>query len=231
MRLLHIHYVLDGKRRGYQFIESTRDLDPAHLKTLWQNAFPRGQGWGDPALVGAMALKSFTLDDNLIAACETTITDQRDEAGRMGIRTAVIRLMNATEHAAYLQTRIAQLPPDTVAAAERGLYSHDWELLFRKVRDFDQPRTLWKPQTILTCMYTAGNWHFVEACILLLVTRATLLTNLIELTPKINPFADRAIPFTTLALDHREESRITAIPSNKLGDVAAIDVCPHPLIP
>ena len=58
--------------------------------------------------------------------------------------------------------------------------------------------------------------RFVEACILLLATRSTLLTNLIEISPAINPFADRILSFTTLALDYREEGRIVALPLDKM---------------
>ncbi len=226
-RILHIDYVLEGGRRGYQFTEPTRDLDPALVKAIWQGAMPRGSAWGDAAYVGAVSLKSFPVDDRHMAACEVTITDQADELGRRGIRKAIIHLLTLDEHAAYLRERLAAIPEEIVQHAEKRLYSREWELLFRKYSDLHQPRTLIKPQTVLAHDYTPANWRFVEACILLLVTRATLLTNLIEITPKLNPFADRALSFTTLALDPRGEGRIVAVPVDRvkaLGGVPYIDL-------
>jgi hypothetical protein len=111
-----------------------------------------------------------------------------------------------------MKQRLSQLPAQTTAQAEARLNSRDWQLLFRKNREAKRPKTMIKPQTILAYPYYTATWHFVEACILLLASRQTLLTNLIEVSPKVNPFADRVLSFTTLALDYQDEGRIVAMP-------------------
>lgn len=225
MRELSIGYLLEGTRRGYSFITPTDGLDPDALKTIWRGAMPRGQGWEN--YTEAASLKCFPLESGEAVACEVTLTDLQDEMGRRGIRQADIHLMTNGEYRRYLLDRLQALPPDITAEAERKLYSREWELLFKKYRDAKKPKTIVKPQTILAYPYSAEGWSFVEACILLLATRSTLLTNLIEISPAINPFADRVLSFTTLALDYREEGRIVALPLDKLRsfeDVPYIDL-------
>lgn len=212
MRQLTIDYVLDGRRRGYSFTSSTDHFDAEALKTIWRNAMPRGQGWGEPIFRNARSLKCFPLPSGEVAFCQTIITDKRDEVGRSGIRQTVIDVMTVGEYEEYIKQRLSQLPAQTTAEAEIRLNSRDWQLLFRKNREAKRPKTMIKPQTILAYPYHAAAWEFVEACILLLASRQTLLTNLIEVSPRVNPFADRVLSFTTLALDYQDEGRIVAMP-------------------
>ncbi len=226
MQTLTLEYVLEGRQRGYQFTSSTQGISPDLLKQIWRLVMPRGKSWSDPAYRAARSLKCFTLDETgrgLAAACEVTGTDQVDEVGRTGIRKALIHLHTWDEHTAYLNARLTSLPADTVARAEKQLYSREWQLLFRKHRDRARADGLVKPQTVLSYPYSTEGWAFVEACLLLLVTRATLLTNLIELSPKINPFADRVLSFTTLALEPRDEGRLIALPAGS----PALRAVPH----
>lgn len=208
-----LDYVLEGERRGYAFMPQPEGLAPAVVSALWRQAMPRGQGWDDPVLADARSLKVFLLPDGQAALSEVTTTALRDEAGRGGIRRAAITVTNAAGLLALLSARLEAMPADVVAAAERRLMSRELALMFRKQRDLGKPRSLVKPQTILAYPYTTpAAWGFVEACLLLLATRATLLTNLIEVDPAINPFADRVVSFTTLTLEHHEEGRIVALP-------------------
>jgi hypothetical protein len=225
MRELEIGYVLEGTRRGYGFTTPTDGLDPDALKAIWRGAMPRGQGWD--AYTGTPALKCFPLDSGEAVLCAVSVTDMQDEVGRRGIRQARIVVESPAEFRRDLLNRLYALPQETVADAERKLYSREWELLFKKYRDTKKPKSFIKPQTILAYPYSAAGWPFVEACILLLVTRSTLLTNLIEISPAINPFADKILSFTTLALDYREEGRIVALPLEKIRafpDVPYIDI-------
>jgi hypothetical protein len=225
MRELSIGYVLEGARRGYSFTSPTDGVDSDALKAVWRGAMPRGQGWEQ--FPSATALKCFPLDTGEAAVCDVALTDLQDEVGRKGIRRATIKILPPDEYQKHLLERLHALPKTTVAHAERKLYSREWELLFRKYRDARKPRSFLKPQTILAHPYSVKDWRFVEACILLLATRSTLLTNLIEISPAINPFADRILSFTTLALDYREEGRIVALPLDRMRaftDVPYIDI-------
>lgn len=228
MRTLTLDYVLNGDRRGYSFTTPTDDLPSDTVKTLWRTAMPRGQGWDEPRFVGARSIKCFAVPSGDAAICDVTVTDLRDELGRRGIRRAEITVLTPRDYQINLKERLARLPANIVAEAERRLTSREWALLFRKYRDANKPKSLVKPQTILAYPFAqAADWTFIEACLLLLATRATLLTNLIEVDRSINPFADRVLSFTTLALDHREEGRIVALPLDKarsLGDVPFIDL-------
>lgn len=225
MQTLTLDYVLEGRQRGYQFTSPTTGIPPDMLKRIWRSAMPRGKAWGDPRFRGASSLKCFTLDESgkgRVAACEVSGTDQVDELGRTGIRRARIHIFTFEQHAAYLAARLEAVPAAITQEAERKLRSRDWELLFRKHSDARRPATLWKPQTILVSEYTPEKWQFVEACLLLLVTRSTFLTNLIELTPKFNPFADKALAFTTLALDPDDDGRLIALPADRAAHLNGI---------
>jgi hypothetical protein len=223
MVALRLEYVLTGRQRGYQFTSDTRGVPPEQLKRIWRHAIPRGSSWSDPAYRGARALKCFALDDTgagRVAVCDVIGTDQVDEVGRTGIRRAEIHVMTIADYDAHVRERLARCTPDVTREAERRLNAHNWELLLKKqMSDGHSPL---KPQTVFTADYSPENWQIVEACLLLLATRATLLTNLIELTPKINPFADRVLSFTTLALDARDESRLVAIPAARAAHLKGV---------
>jgi hypothetical protein len=222
MRQLTIDYILDGRRRGYNFTTPTNGIDADTLKTIWRNAMPRGQGWSADVYRGARSLKCFALSSGEVAICETIITDLRDELGREGIRRTVIDIATMNDYMDRVRDRLSAIPRYLVAHAEGKLVSHEWQLLFKKNWEAKRPKTMLKPQTILAYPYHGESWQFVEACILLLATRATLLTNLIELSPKVNPFADRVLSFTTLALDYQEEGRIVALPLEKAREFDGI---------
>lgn len=227
MRQLTIEYVLEGRRRGYNFTTPTDGIDLETLKAIWRGAMPRGQGWGADEYRGARSLKCFPLPSGEVAVCETTITDLRDELGRSGIRRTVIDLMTIRVYADYLKGKLNELPQQLIAQAEAKLSSRDWQLLFKKNREAKRPKSMIKAQTILAYPYRSAEWQFVEACILMLATRSTLLTNLIEMSPKVNPFADRVLSFTTLALDYQDEGRIIAVPLEKACEfdgVSFIDI-------
>jgi hypothetical protein len=210
MRELVIDYLLEGQRRGYTIISPTDGIPPENVKAIWREAMPRGQAWNE--YIGARSLKCWVLPGGEAALCEVRVTRRADEAGRTGIRQAHVHVGTAAEIHAVLLNRLAALPAAVVSDAERKLASKEWQLLFRKHREAHAPRRMLKPQTILSRPYSAEGWSFVEACILLLATRATLLTNLIEVSPRINPFADRLLSFTTLALDVRDETRLVGVP-------------------
>ncbi len=207
---LTIDYLLEGQRRGYNFTSPTDAVNPDALKQIWRSAMPRGQGWGEGRFQGANTLKTIELPRAEIAVCDVQVTDLRDEVGRTGIRRAQIEIMTVQDAQQHLIERLHQLPSEIVRSAETRLGSREWQLLFKKHRDGN--RNVFKPQSILAYPYSGDGWQFMEACLLLLVTRSTFLTNLIEVTPKVNPFADKLISFTTLALDFREENRLIAMP-------------------
>lgn len=226
MPQLTIGYLLEGTRRGYNFTSPTDGVAPETLKAVWRGAIPRGQGWDK--YPDAVSLKCFPLQSGEAAICDVALTNMQDEVGRRGIRHATINVLPPAAYQRLLVDRLHALPLALVQEAERRLTSREWELLFRKYRDSKKPKTIIKPQTILAYPYSADGWRFVEACILLLATRSTLLTNLIEISPAINPFADRLLSFTTLALDYREEGRIVALPLDKVQafDVPFINLSP-----
>ncbi|HLU09749.1 MAG TPA: hypothetical protein VK003_08780 [Oceanobacillus sp.] len=220
MRQLTIDYILEGRRRGYNFTTPTDGIDAETVKAIWRGAMPRGQGWG--AYRDARSLKCFALPSGEVAICETTITDMRDELGRSGIRRTVIDIVTARTYVENLKHRLNTLPQELIAQAEAKLSSREAQLLFKKNREAKRPKSMIKPQTILAYPYSAEGWQFVEACILLLATRSTLLTNLIEMSPKVNPFADRVLSFTTLALDYQDEGRIVAMPLERVRELDGV---------
>lgn len=228
MQTLTLDYLLEGDRRGYSFTTPTDDVSPDNVKALWRGAMPRGQKWGENRFVGSRSLKVFALPSGEAAICDVLTTDLTDELGRRGIRRTEITVLTARECQAALTQRLAALPTPIVSDAERRLTSREWSLLFRKYREGKKPKSLVKPQTVLAYPFDHnGGWRFVEACMLLLATRSTLLTNLIEVDPAVNPFADRLLSFTTLALDPLEAGRIVAIPldiTRTLNDVPFIDL-------
>jgi len=226
---LALDYALTGQRRGYT-LGPAGAVPPDVYRIIWRQALPRGQGWDAPAYRGARALKCFAIDDRMAALSAITITDRRDEMGRGGIRQAVIHYGTHDEIRRALRDRLDQLSPLIVHRAESALTSRAWALLFK--RHWESTRGL-KPQTVLVFPYVEARWPFIEACLLLLATRATLLTNLIELSPTVNPFADKLLSFTTLALDPRDETRLVAIPAGApaLAGVPYVDLSSAPSSP
>ena len=112
MSQLIIEYNLNGseRERGYQFTTSTNGYDPRVIKTIWRNAMPRGQGWGD--FTAARSIKTFELENGQIAVSHVTVTDLVDENGRKGIRRAEIDIMTKAAYAHHLRFRWLGYPAD-----------------------------------------------------------------------------------------------------------------------
>ena len=200
MQQLVIEYVFEGHQRGYNITSATNGLDQTTLKTIWRRAMPRGQGWG--RYIGARALKCFPLDDGLVAVSEVTVTDQRDESDRAGIRRAVIDLMDRRDYLAYLDNRLLNLPPEVRVQVDRlPSFTQRAKIMNRALPGVNK-----NPQMILSYPYTnPHHWLVIEGLVLKLA-----------LSP-IGPMRrwGRVIPFTTLALDYREESLLVVLPESK----------------
>ncbi|MGQ9888326.1 MAG: hypothetical protein ACUVSX_07540 [Aggregatilineales bacterium] len=196
MRQLVIEYVLEGHRRGYNFTSPTAGFADEVLRTVWRSAMPRGQGWNAPAYVGARALKSFLVGD-FVAVSQVTVTDQRDDSGRGGIRRAVVDVMTFSEYTAYLHERLRAYPPDVQAALER------LPTLAQRARIMNRAMKQSK-QLVLAQAYDGPRaWQVVEGLVIKLA---------LSPFPPV-PRNGRIVPFTTLALDHRDESALVALPA------------------
>lgn len=205
MQPLVLEYVFEGHQRGYNFTSPTRGYSDTALKTIWRSAMPRGQGWN--AYVGARALKSFLLDDGRMALSEVTVTDLRDESGRGGIRRAVIQVMYPGAYSEYLKDRLRRYPHAIQSQVERWpSFGQRKRLLERGVRG--------AAQTVCTYAYTSpDDWQTAEAITLKLATSPGLLLR------------SGLLPFTTLALDYRDESPLVVLPADraaKLNGVATL---------
>jgi hypothetical protein len=210
MHKLIIEYVLDGKRPGYNFRPPTDGFDDATLKAVWRSAMPRGQGWGTDSFLGSRSVKTFPIDRSRMAVSEVLVTGQQDEQGRRGIRRAEITVMNHSAYLAHLQARLKHYPKPVQDAAERRLNRFVW----RRIVDRALLRS--GQQIVLAHPYRhADDWQLVEALILHLVTSKRM--RLIEGWGFTSPF-------TTLALDHRDESRIVALPLDKTGKIRKASV-------
>ncbi|MBZ0289190.1 MAG: hypothetical protein K8I30_16335, partial [Anaerolineae bacterium] len=117
MNRLVLEYVFEGHQRGYNFTSPTRQFSDAILKAIWRTAMPRGQGWG--GYQGAQSLKTFGLEGGGVAVADVTVTDQRDESGRAGIRRAVIDVMPRDKYHEFLQQRWQGYHPAVRTHAEQ----------------------------------------------------------------------------------------------------------------
>ncbi len=205
MSKLVIEYVFEGQHRGYNFTSATDDYSEAILKTIWRQAMSKGRGWGDGVFVGARSIKAFPLPDDQIAVSKITVTDLTDESGRRGIRRAEIDVMPPQVYHHHLQSRITAYPADVQARAKvhyNQLHDH-----FPRLK-----RTM--PLILAQHFKTQRDWWTIEALILKLVTKPLRQMKRWE----------RVIPFTTLALDHRDESRIIAVPTAKANSITQVPV-------
>jgi hypothetical protein len=201
MNRLVIEYSLQGHQRGYNFTTSTRSFDEQTLRTIWRNAMPRGQGWGEATYQGARSIKYFPLPDGRAAVSEVTVTDLQDENGRRGIRRAVIDIMSPAVFVHHLASRLDSYPQETTSLAETN-YLH----LRKSLPKLKRTKAL-----ILTHHYqTERSWWLVEALVLRLAA-----------TPPA-PLRKwgSVLPFTTLALDHRDESPVVALPAACAGQIS-----------
>ncbi len=200
MPQLILEYVLEGHQRGYNFTSSTKGFSDDILKAIWRSAMPRGQGWG--SYEGARSLKCFMLEGGGVALSDVTVTDQRDESGRSGIRRAVIDVLSVSASIDYLERRFRNYPQSVQAQAEKKLSVG----LRARLMDKSMPRPNKTPQIILSHSYaTPADWEVVEAMIVKLA-----------LSPVMTMLRwGKVIPFTTLALDYREESRLVVLPEDR----------------
>ncbi|GAB4513623.1 MAG: hypothetical protein OHK0046_14570 [Anaerolineae bacterium] len=197
--MLVIEYVMEGHQRGYNFTTPTAGYDEATLKTIWRQAMARGQGWGAPVYTGARAIKSFPLPDGQFAVSEVIVTDLEDEGGRRGIRRAEIEVMPPRLYALHLESRLAGYPADIRAeAARKAVICSQRANRLKK----DMPLVITAPYT------TPRAWWLVEALILTLAV-----------TPRGALQRWGVVPFTTLALDYRGESRMVALPEERTNVV------------
>jgi hypothetical protein len=191
MRQLVIEYVLEGHQRGYNFTSSTQGFHDDVLKSIWRRAMPRGQGWGAAIYAGARSIKTFLLEDGRAALSEVVVTDMRDESGRGGIRRAVVSVMQAGEYLEVLQSRLGEYADPLRAQIERRTI----------------PSIRGEKQIILSHPYMhAQQWQMIEA----LMIRGAL-----RLASDGLFRSGRIIPFTTLALDYRDEGLMVALPEEK----------------
>lgn len=209
MRQLVIEYVFEGHKRGYNFTSPTNGFNDDTLKTVWRSAMPKGQGWGADVYVGARSLKCFKLPDGRIALAESIVTGLRDESGRGGIRRTAVEIMQPGEYRDALAVRLQAFP----------------EVIQRELRRkprFGESRRVPKikgdDQIILSYPYRdSQGWQGVEALMLKAAWD--------ELDKRWTQ--GRVIPFTTLALEYREESQLVALPESRAGELG---VETYPLI-
>lgn len=211
MRQLVIEYLLEGRHRGYNFTSPTRGFDEGTLKRIWRTAMPRGQGWSAEQYTGATSLKCFPLDDQTVALSHVTITDMCDEQGRRGIRRAVIDVMSADEGIEHIRHRLASFPDEIQAQFEKKPTLRQWKAIL----DRAAPKVKGSNQIILVHPYTGGEtWQTMEALVLKLA---------ISCLAALRHWG-KIIPFTTMALDYRDESRIVALPAQQAQHIQDIPV-------
>jgi hypothetical protein len=204
---LVIEYVLEGYRRGYNFTSPTNGYPDDVLKAIWRRAMPRGQGWGAPEFIGARSLKCFPLGRDRMALSEVIVTAQVDENGRAGIRRAVVSVLTPTACVEALRARLSAYPPSALAALERKPSLGEW----KRIVDQALPKLYGDGQLVFSAPFTsAESWQVLEAMIVkVAISRVGTLTH-----------GGRMLPFTTLALDYHDESRLVGIPAQSLPETA-----------
>jgi hypothetical protein len=205
MSRLTIEYVLNGHRRGYNFTSPTHLYAEETLRFIWRTAMPRGQGWGSDQYIGARSLKCFRLPDERIAMAEVTVTDMTDESGRRGIRRALIDVMTPLVFGHHLRSRLSGYPAPVLVAAKSQF--NELSRRMPKVKQ-DQSVIISQPFT------TPQAWWPVEATILMVCAQP----------PARLQKHPQPISFTTLALDHRAESVVVAMPEEKAETVTDMPV-------
>jgi hypothetical protein len=207
MPKLVIEYQLDGKRPGYAFASPAPAVDERTLKTIWRQAMPRGQGWGNPTYAGAQSVKTFRVDKGHFAVSTAIVTDQRDESGRGGIRRAEIEVMSTAAYLQFLQGRIGRYPGALQQAADRRLTHTFWQQVLDKLTPKLRPHR----QIVLAYPYHDPDaWALMEVLVMKVATSRRI---------RLIKGWGAANSFTTLALDYREESSIVALPLARAREV------------
>ena len=200
MRQLVLEYVFEGHKRGYNITSPTNGFNDDTLKTVWRNAMPRGQGWGADAYVGARSLKSFPLPDGRIALADVNVTGLKDESGRGGIRKAVVDIMQPGEYLDILRARFNRYPQNVQLEASR-------KPGFGRRR---MPKVQGDAQVVLAHPYTTSDqWQSIEALI---------LYEALELLDR-RWLGGKYFPFTTLALEYRDESQVVVLPESRANEL------------
>jgi hypothetical protein len=199
MSRLIIEYVLDGYRRGYNFTSPTQGIAAELLAQVWRMAMPRGQGWAVPLYRDAVALKCFPVSEQQVALSIVSVTDLADENGRRGIRRALIDLYTVDACRDQLQERLEAYPEAIRRYVEKkpGFWQRHQILERAQSNSRDSQAILARPYV------DTGDWQYVEAIIVKLALGGG----------KRSPI----VPFTTLALDHRDETRLVGIPAQQLS--------------
>ena len=206
MTQLVIEYVFEGHQRGYNFTSPTDHVDDDTLKHIWRNAMPRGQGWGD--FIGARSLKAFPVDDAKIALADVMVTDLQDERGRKGIRRATVALFSEMDYFAHLQDRLSHYSESIRARAEDRLTICKRTNIISKTL----PKFRRDAQLILVRPFKTPDDHQVMEA----------FSIMLALEPVISMKRwGGIVPFTTLALDHHEESRMVVIPESRSQKISA----------
>ncbi len=202
MRQLTLEYVFEGHKRGYNITSATNGFNDDTLKTVWRNAMPRGQGWGADVYVDAHSLKSFPLPDGRLALADVNVTGLRDESGRGGIRKAVVDIMQPGEYLDALRARLGRYPQNVQIEASR-------KPGFGRRR---MPKVQGDSQVVLAHPYhSVDAWQLVEAII---------LTEALELLDR-RWLGGKYFPFTTLALEYRDESQVVVLPESRANELQA----------
>ncbi|MFO7322574.1 MAG: hypothetical protein DIU68_012645 [Chloroflexota bacterium] len=210
MKQLTIEYVFEGHRRGYNITSTRGNIDDATQKLVWRNAMPRGQGWGAAEFTGARSLKCFPVSEREQALAEVYVTDLEDEHGRRGIRRAVVDILPVAECAERLNEYLASYDASVQTRIERlPTFLQWWRIVTEAL-----PLLGGDGRVVLASPYvSARDWQLVEALVL-----KVALSRLLPLRRW-----GKITPFTTLALDARDELRLVALPASQVNGDAAID--------
>src|SRR5690606_35321416 len=184
-------------------------VDERTQAAVWRQAMPRGQGWGADAFAGAQSLKCFPIDGGRMAVSSVTVTDESDELGRRGIRRAGVSIVPARAYRGYGQARRDARPREVREAAGEQFVGYRWQRIVDRA-------LLRGRRVVRTAPYTGpASWQYVEALVLRLVT-----------SPGIRLFEGWGplTPFTTLALDWRDEGQIVGVPRNYLDGARGVSV-------
>lgn len=198
---LIIHYEMQGERRGYAFASPPRAYGDEVVRAIWRHAMPRGQGWGAETYVGARSLKLFPLPDGRFALANSVVTDQQDERGRRGIRRTEIHVYPAQAYDRTLRQHLSAYDERTRQRAnDRLTFCKKTNIISKTL-----PRFRGDAQLVMVHKFKgADDWRVMEAFMMMLA-----------LDP-VMPMRrwGAVVPFTTLALDYREESRMVMLPAD-----------------